>query len=82
MAAQVLEEKRPLYSIDRAGTLLEGAFQPVDRSIGLAESGMDLGEVVGRDELARGAIAQLFQDLSCALDIAGQGTSLPKLRQK
>jgi len=43
---------------------------------------MDVGEVVGGDELARGALVQLAEDLARLFDAAGQRIGLTELRQE
>lgn len=76
MTPQVPEKERAFDSIDRAGAPLNCALQPIDGSVAFAEAGMEIGEVVGRDEFAGGAIAQLLQDLLRPLDIAVKGVGL------
>ncbi len=43
---------------------------------------MDVGEVVGGNELARGALAQLAEDLTRLFDAAGPRIGLTELRQE
>jgi hypothetical protein len=56
MTAQVSEEEGPFDSINRTRALLESVLKPIDIGGGLAEASMNVGAVVGGDELARAAL--------------------------
>ena len=82
MVAEVAEEERALDAVDCTRASLEGSFKAVDRSIGFAEAGVHVSEVVGRDEFARGPIAHLVEDLPCPLGVAPQCAGLTQLGEE
>ena len=81
MAAQVSEEERSLDSVNRARAPLESALEAIDSSVGLAEAGMDVSEVVGGDELEPGTLVKMAEDLARLFDTAREKRWDFKLRR-
>jgi len=82
MVTQVAEEERALDAVNGTRASLKCSFKAVDRSIGFAEAGVHIREVVGRDEFARRAIVHFIEDLPCPLNVARQCAGLTELGEE
>ena len=68
MFAQRREQKRSLHAEHRAAAFSNGAFQVIDRAVGVPKPGMNVGQMIGRGR-SPGAGSSSRRRTSCAFSV-------------